>query len=385
MDNNQLQALHHYRTFILTALAALVAASLKVAPACHAQIVPDKVEFAPERSFEVRPLYKNDTVTLVVLGDIMMHQKQIDAALRESGEYDFSSYFSLINNKIAEADIAIGNMEFTLAGEPYTGYPCFSAPDSFAQYLAGCGFDIFLCANNHILDKGKNGAERTLRLYRDAGLKYGIQFTGLAGNGDELEGTTPLFIITKGIRIALLNFTYGTNNSGSADAFPLVNRLSDKELMEESFRKAAKADFVLALPHWGNEYELTHSPAQRKMAQWMVDNGAGMVIGSHPHVIQDVQTISGVRVVYSLGNAVSNMSAVNTQLELMATLRIIRKGNGDIEVPEPELTWLWCSRPGGYNEGYTVVPVEEFIGRKHLWKGAWDYEKMMETYYRIKQ
>ena len=83
MDNNPLQALHHYRTFILTALAALVAASMKVAPACHAQIVPDKVEFTPERSFEVRPIYKNDTVTLVVLGDIMMHQKQIEAAMKE--------------------------------------------------------------------------------------------------------------------------------------------------------------------------------------------------------------------------------------------------------------------------------------------------------------
>lgn len=385
MDNNPLQALHHYRTFILTALAALVAASMKVAPACHAQIVPDKVTFAPERSFEVRPIYKNDTVTVVVLGDIMMHQKQIEAAMKESGEYDFSSYFSLIHNKIAEADIAIGNMEFTLAGEPYSGYPCFSAPDSFAQYNAECGFDIFLCANNHILDKGKMGAERTLRIYRDYGLKYGTKFTGLAASSDELEGTTPLFVISKGIRIAILNFTYGTNNPGSADPFPAVNRLNDTELMKSSFQKAEKADFVLVLPHWGNEYELTHSPAQRKMAQWMVDNGADMIIGSHPHVVQDVQTIDGVKVVYSLGNAVSNMSAVNTQLELMATVRIIRKGNGDIEVPEPELTWLWCSRPGGYNNGYTVVPVEGFIGRKHLWKGAWDYERMVETYNRIKR
>ena len=84
----------------------------------------------------------------------MMHANQIQNAHRSGLEYDFSSYFHLLEEEIAQADIAIANMEFTLAGEPHTGYPCFSAPDSYASYLADCGFDIFLTANNHIFDKG---------------------------------------------------------------------------------------------------------------------------------------------------------------------------------------------------------------------------------------
>ena len=92
----------------------------------------------------------------------MMHANQILNAHRGGQDYDFSSYFHLIQEDIEKADIAIANMEFTLAGEPHTGYPCFSAPDSYAKYLADCGFDIFLTANNHIFDKGGKGAERTL-------------------------------------------------------------------------------------------------------------------------------------------------------------------------------------------------------------------------------
>ena len=93
---------------------------------------------------KARPIFRQDTLTVCFLGDIMMHTKQLETALRGGDSYDFSSYFSLIEERIKEADIAVANMEFTLGGGPYTGYPCFSAPDSYAYYLADCGFDIFL-------------------------------------------------------------------------------------------------------------------------------------------------------------------------------------------------------------------------------------------------
>ncbi len=96
------------------------------------------------------PLFRNDTLTMRIFGDIMMHTRQIETAASEDGAYDFSSYFSLLSEEISSADIVVANMEFTLAGKPYTGYPCFSAPDSFATFLAETGFDVFLAANNHI-------------------------------------------------------------------------------------------------------------------------------------------------------------------------------------------------------------------------------------------
>ena len=115
------------------------------------------------------------------------------------------------------------------------------------------------------------------------------------------------------------------------------------------------------------------------------ENGADIIIGAHPHVVQDTASINNVPVVYSLGNAVSNMSAPNTQLELMATVKFVRQCNGDISMEPIELTWLWCSRPGGFNNGYTVVPIEEYIGRRDEWTGGWDYDKMMSTYEEIRK
>ena len=341
---------------------------------------------------EVPPLYKEDTVTIRILGDIMMHANQITDAWR-NGEYDFSTYFSLIGDEIRQADISVANMEFTLAGEPYSGYPCFSAPDGYAGYLADCGFDIFLAANNHIFDKGTQGAERTIDIYRQLKKDRGIRFTGIAADMEELERNNPLFIRVKGIRIAMVNATYGTN-VGLQTSWPKTNHLSeDKKLSEALARADENADVVMALPHWGTEYQLKHSVSQENMAIRLAEGGADMIIGAHPHVVQDFQTIeiegencrTSVPVAYSLGNAVSNMSAPDTQLELMACIRIIRKGNGDIITGPMEFTYLWCSRPGGYNDSYTVIPVERYLGRQHEWKGERDYEKMVSTYERVKK
>lgn len=365
-----------------TAKAVLSALLTLSALAANAQelVIPDRWR-KPLTS--VPGIFKEDTLTLKFMGDIMMHENQIKSA-REDGSYDFSSYFSLISKEIQNADIAVANMEFTLAGEPYTGYPCFSAPDEYASYLADCGFDVFLAANNHIFDKGTAGAERTLMKYRRLVETAGIRFTGIAGNEKELQENIPLVIRKKGIRVAFVNATYGTN-MGLPDKWPQTVRLSSEDIVSVALSKAEEADVTIALPHWGTEYALAHSKVQEDRAEWMAEHGADIIIGAHPHVIQDFQVVKTsdgkqVPVAYSLGNAVSNMSAANTQLELMATIRIVRKSNGDILILPVEFTYLWCSRPGGYNDSYTIIPVERHIGRKDMWKNGWDYDKMIATY-----
>ncbi len=345
-------------------------------------IIVSAQEIIVNPRFEVRPIFKADTLSILILGDVMMHQQQINTAAGADGSYDFSSYFSLIGDKIKEADFAVANAEFTLAGKPYSGYPCFSAPDSFADYLVSCGFDVFLAANNHIFDKGTAGAERTLEIYRRLKEDYGVLYTGLAGDAGEMSGTTPLFIRKKSISLALVNFTYGTN-TGIGTIWPKTNYMGEKKRLEQAFSSSRTADYVIALPHWGNEYELKHSATQEKEAGWLIEQGADCIVGSHPHVVQDQEVANGVNIVYSLGNAVSNMSAANTQLGLMATIRIAREPNGDLKQLPLELTYLWCSRPGGYNDSYVVIPVEEFIGKRDEWKNPYDYEKMISTYRRI--
>ncbi len=371
----------HTKAFILLFAAFII---MFAAQPIHAQelVIPEKWKSAIR---DAKPLFKADTLTIRILGDIMMHENQIRNARSADGDYDFSSYFMLIEDEIKEADIAIANMEFTLAGEPYTGYPCFSAPDSFATYLADCGFDIFLAANNHIFDKGTDGAERTIDIYRSLEQTHGIRFTGIAGNEEELQKNNPLFLRRKDISLALLNITYGTN-LGLATHWPKTNYINESEKLGKAFAKAEEkgCDFVFAFPHWGTEYVLTHSKLQEERAMRLIENGADMIIGAHPHVIQDTAETDGVPVLYSLGNAVSNMSARNTQLELMATVRIARYGNGDLKLLPVELTYLWCSRPGGYNGSYTVIPVKEFLGRESEWQNPADYGKMLATYERVK-
>ena len=361
-----------HKTLLLTSIIAAVLCCCTVE--CHAQ----EIRFPyPFPMFPLGP--SADTLEICILGDMMMHTAQIENARTDARGYDFSSYFMHLEDKIKSADIAIANMEYTLAGQPYTGYPAFSAPEAYATYLEGLGIDVFLTANNHIFDKGAAGADRTIDEFR----KLGVSITGIAKDQQMYDHAFPLILECKGASIAMLNVTYGTN-IGSGKEWPKVLRLSDKEDMAAVLSKADSCDFVLVLPHWGTEYQLYHSASQEKDARWLIEHGADAIIGAHPHVIQDIQEIDGVPVFYSLGNAVSNMSATNTQMELMVTLRIVRYHNGNIKLLEPEYELLWCSRPGGYSNRYTVLPVEEFIGTRDRWHGPWEYDKMMETRKRIK-
>ena len=116
------------------------------------------------------------------------------------------------------------------------------------------------------------------------------------------------------------------------------------------------------------------------------ENGADIIIGAHPHVPQDFGTVTErqIPVAYSIGNCISNMSAANTQLGLMAQIRLTRKLNGDIEMLPVRFTYIWCSRPGGFTTSYTVIPVKEYLGKRDKWIGGWEYDKMVTTYERVR-
>lgn len=353
--------------------------------AASAQIA---VSVPPARPIRQLP----DTATVVVMGDVMMHRDQIANSARPDGSHVFSTYLTNIQEIIESADLAVANMEFTLAGKPYTGYPCFSAPDGYEDYVASVGVDVFLTANNHILDKGVKGFERTLERYSAMEEAGTVRHTGSSLSPEDDRGRFPLMLAVKGTRIALVNFTYGTN-LGITGEYPKVH-LTDKNEIEAAVRRARRvgADFVIALPHWGTEYSLRHSAAQEALADWLVEIGCDAVVGAHPHVPQDYGEIARmvegkvqkVPVVYSLGNLVSNMSAPNTQVGLIARLRFVTAEDGTKELLRPELIFTWCSRPGSLNGSYSVVPVEAFMGKRDLWERPYDYDNMIRSVERVK-
>lgn len=330
-----------------------------------------------------------DTVSILFCGDFMMHKAQIENAHRNEGTYDFSGCLSPVGKLIEDADLAVGNMEFTLGGEPFTGYPAFSAPESYPEYVAGCGMDVFLLANNHILDRGAKGASRTLEHYGTMQKSHGIRYTGCGKDKNDCDSTNPLYVRLSGIKVALVNFTYGTNLYTS-EPYPEVCRMV-KDRLERTLDKARSegAEIIIALPHWGEEYTLEASLEQKQWAQWLADHGADLIIGTHPHVVQETGHIStsgrdsctkSVPVIYSLGNAISNMSAKNTRIGLFVNVRLAKDAAGKATILPPEYIFTWCTLPGRLFDRHTTIPVKEYIGQKARWKDKYDYELMVKTY-----
>ena len=355
----------------------------------------DKEEFRPAMRFDVRhPFFQApDTVSVVIMGDMMMHSGQISNARTGEDTFDFSDCFPRVERLIKEADIAVANMEFTLAGKPYTGYPCFSAPDSYTEAVAGSGVDIFLTANNHILDKGRKGIERTLGIYSRMEAEGRVRHTGASVTAGDDSLRFPLKVVSRGIRLAFINFTYGTNSRIQGE-FPKVHRTDTAEISGAIQRaRESGADFIIALPHWGSEYVMRHSAAQERLALWLAGKGCDAVIGAHPHVLQDTATLvvpmgkepRRVPVIYSSGNFISNMSAPNTQVGMMVTLRFTKDWLGNRNMLEPSLTLTWCSRPGHLTSGYTTIPIKEYVGKRDLWRNRRDYDKMIASYERVKK
>jgi poly-gamma-glutamate synthesis protein (capsule biosynthesis protein) len=267
-------------------------------------------------------------ITLLFAGDAMQHQSQIDNAYR-NGIYDYSSYFKFLTEEISQADIAVVNLEVTLGGKPYKGYPMFSAPDEYAIALKEAGFNIFLNANNHILDRFSKGLHRTLDILDSLNVKH----TGVFRNIEERETLYPLIVEKKGVRIAFLNYTYATN--GLSPTPPNHINYIDKTLIQKDIQKAKKqkADIIIANMHWGIEYKLIQNKNQEDIARFLIDEGVDIVMGAHPHVIQPSKviidstgTISNV-IVYSLGNFVSAMTIDNSTGGQMVKIILDKKQN----------------------------------------------------------
>ena len=347
--------------------------------------------------FSTRP----DTLSLFFLGDVMSHGAMLRSAFSEYRKshpdarsdrhecYDYTSFFSRLNGQIASADVAICNMEFPLAGPPFSGYPSFSGPDSYLDYLEKTGFDVILLANNHILDKGDLGLERTIKICNDLEKRTGARYTGVFSSREDRDSRYPLIIESRGVKIAVINFTYGTNSAGK-NALPGVNRTSREEI-RSAIRKAKEreCDIIIAIPHWGNEYQMTHSAYQEELARFMAGEGVDLIVGAHPHVAQDIMTIKtrdkAVPVIYSLGNAVSNQNDLIARLELSLTVKIALHRNGELEMMSPKPEFLWCTKPGTVEDSYCVVRVKAEAGRKKEWRNPSDHEKMMTTYEKVKK
>lgn len=267
------------------------------------------------------------SVKIIFAGDLMGHMPQHNAALQKDGTYDYSPCFRYIKDYVKSADLAILNLEVPLDGKPYSGYPQFSAPDALAEDARNAGFDIMTTANNHCMDRGKHGLERTLQALD----RMGIPHLGTYLDREHRDAEYPLIVDVKGLRIALLTYTYGTN--GIEVQHPNIVNFIDTVEMARDLRVAKEkgADYVVTLIHWGIEYAVKANKEQEQTARWLLEHGSGAVIGGHPHVVQNFTLDANPKndrypeiVVYSMGNLVSNQRDVNTDGGIMIELTLTK-------------------------------------------------------------
>jgi poly-gamma-glutamate capsule biosynthesis protein CapA/YwtB (metallophosphatase superfamily) len=270
-------------------------------------------------------------VSLLFAGDIMGHNEQITGARdTTNGTYNYEPTFRFVKPLIDRADIAVANLEVTLAGPPFSGYPQFSSPDALAVAAKDAGFDVLIQANNHALDRGASGFKRTLHVLDSLQITH----TGTFYDSTDRRLRYPLILEKNNIRIALLNYTYGTNGLEIPSPY-IINRI-DSDIINQDLIKARQAspDYVVVTIHWGLEYERFANAQQKKLASFMLSHGADVIIGSHPHVVQPVELIYSADstvnqlVVYSLGNYVSNQRAQYKDGGIMFKLNLVKTPSG---------------------------------------------------------
>lgn len=287
---------------------------------------------------------------MVVAGDLMQHTPQLTAARFGEEVYDFTPSFRYVAHYFRDADLAVVNLETTLSREgDYSGYPCFCSPAEVAYAMRYMGIDVALLANNHCLDRGAAGVRRTAAVLDECG----IERMGVFRDSADYNKNRVKYLTRGGVRLAMLNYTYGTNGIPSPKGVA-VNRL-DTVAMKSDLCSIFpdSVDCVVAFVHWGNEYERRPNRSQRQLAEWMKRHGADIIIGSHPHVVQPYeQDDEGKIVAYSLGNFISNQRKRYTDGGLIVTI--------DIEEVESEgfkfsinSTPVWVRRPD-----YTLLPPD---------------------------
>ncbi|NGQ93687.1 CapA family protein [Brevibacillus sp. SYP-B805] len=316
------------------------------------------------------PVLADRKVTLMAVGDIMVHQEQLEAAwdVRKKA-YDFAPFFAKVAPLLKSADLAIGNLETTLAGSDlrFTGYPEFNSPESLAAALKQAGFTAVTTANNHSLDRRETGVLRTIAHLDQAGLAH----TGTFRSAGERE--RPLILEKNGIKLGVLAYTYGTNGIPIPQGKPYLVNLIQPALIKQDIAKARAlgADLVAVALHFGSEYQRMPNESQKKIADVTIQAGADLILGAHPHVLQPYEwrTVTlpdGSKrtgfVAYSLGNFISAQRRDYKDVGGILKLTLHKRQDGQTVVESPEIipTYVHYVRKAGKRH-YVIYPLPQTL------------------------
>ena len=282
------------------------------------------------------------TFNLTAIGDVMCHNTQyMDAYDSSTNTYDFSYVFDDISYYIKNSNITVANLETTFAGEDigYSNYPRFNTPDALAYNLKKLGVDVLSTAGNHSLDYGFDGLSRTIDVLNSADISH------IGTYKTQEERDTIVFKYVKGIKIAFINYAYGTNGISIPSDKSFFINLIDKELIKKDIEnaKSQNADIIVASIHWGTEYSTVPNNTQNELADFLFQNGVNIILGTHPHVLQKMEkrtvtledgTTQDGFIIYSLGNFISDQNAENTRTSIILDLTITKHTDNSITIDE---------------------------------------------------
>ena len=312
------------------------------------EVAPTPAPLPPLRSVRIR-----------AVGDLITHQVQLDSARQADGSYDFHPQYARIAGVLADADYTIANLETTIGrkdNRAYSGFPNFNTPESLLDTLKDAGIDFLTLANNHILDRGFEGLQLTV----DNVARRGFDYAGANRTPEEKART--VVVDVGGVRLGMLCYTEMTNGMPKKkDKSPArqygVNYMGDADFSEDVRRlREAGAEVVIALPHWGVEYRREPTERMQSDARRLVAAGVDVVLGSHPHMVQPVTTLtvateSGeVRrglVAYSLGNFISNQGKRYTDSGILLDFTLQEREAGGFDVTDVKVMPTYCWRQGG--------------------------------------
>jgi poly-gamma-glutamate capsule biosynthesis protein CapA/YwtB (metallophosphatase superfamily) len=302
-------------------------------------------------------------ISINLVGDLMCHLPQTTNAKLSNGTYDFNPSFEYIKPYLQDADITIGNLETTFAGtaQAYAGYPAFNSPDEYCAAIKNAGFDFLVTANNHSMDTREAGLLRTIEVIK----KHNLGYAGTYLNQRDHDSIR--IVNVKGVKLGILNYTYGTNGSYPISDHKYMLNVIDSAGIVASVKSARikGADIVLVFYHMGQENVTEPTQAQKDAVRFALEAGATLVIGAHPHMIGPTKKIYSEAindtafVAYSLGNFLSNQYWRYTDAGVILKL-IVQKNYTKKTTTYKDASYLptWVYRGDGVKKMHILFPAQ---------------------------
>ena len=278
-------------------------------------------------------VFKPTSAKLVAVGDNLMHRSCTLSAKNADGTYDFTKHFANMADIFKAADLAVISQDTVLGGielgATSTETGIFNTAVELADGMADAGINVVLAANNHIMDEGSAGLNTMMSYFST---KY-PNITLLGVNNSREAKDEPVYVETNNIKIAMINYSYGSNQTADLDASPYLLNQYEDWLADILKQAREEADFIIAFPFWGEQNSMDYTQEQERQAQFLADNGVDLIIGSYPHVVEPVKWITAENgdrtlVYYSLGNFQSIQNTVENMLGGQANITISKEEDG---------------------------------------------------------